>query len=94
MGTAHAYDDESSKNAMATMIFPIDTSGYKGLALDPSAATLSERDLAQLRDNIQIVRAPIVFCTAASGVQRLVRQRGGAPGSILWSQVDGSQGCR
>ncbi len=78
MGTAHAYDDESRKNAMATMIFPIDTSGYKGLALDPSAATLSESDLAQLRENIQIVRDTIVFFTAVSGVKGLAGHTGGA----------------
>ena len=78
MGTAYAHDDDSSENAMATMTFPIDTGGYKGLTLDPSAAAIGEDDLVQLRENIQIVRDTIVFFTAVSGVKGLAGHTGGA----------------
>ncbi|MDK1022130.1 MAG: transketolase C-terminal domain-containing protein, partial [Candidatus Hydrogenedentes bacterium] len=78
MGMARAYDEDSNENGAATMTFPINTSGYKGLTLDASAAAIGEDDLAQLRENIQIVRDTIVFFTAASGVKGLAGHTGGA----------------
>ncbi len=82
MGVAHAYDEDSNENAKATMTFPIDTSGYKQLTLDWTAAFIGEADLAQLRENIQIVRDTIVFFTAVSGAKGLAGHTGGAYGIV------------
>lgn len=60
------------------MSFPIDTSQYVPLTLDPSKESLSADDLAQLRANIQIVRDTIVFFTSIAGARGFGGHTGGA----------------
>jgi len=60
------------------MGFPIDTSNYTPLAIDPQQATLTEAQGNQLRTNIQIVRDTIVFFTAIAGIKGLSGHTGGA----------------
>jgi transketolase C-terminal domain/subunit/transketolase N-terminal domain/subunit len=60
------------------MSFPIDVSSYKPLNLDPSQASLTDAQLAQLTSNVQLVRDTIVFFTAIAGVKGLAGHTGGA----------------
>ena len=64
------------------MTFPIDTSAYAPLSLDPSRAELTADELAQLATNVQIVRDTIVFFTAVAGVRGFGGHTGG-PYSIV-----------
>ncbi len=64
------------------MSFPIDTSAYKPLSLDPSRAALSPAELAQLKTNIGIVRDTVVFFTAIAGVRGFGGHTGGAYGIV------------
>lgn len=60
------------------MSFPLDTSAYKPLKLNPANATLSEADLKQLETNIAVVRDTIVFFTAIAGIKGFAGHTGGA----------------
>lgn len=64
------------------MGFPINTSNYRPLVLDPTQPTLSRKALAQLKTNIQIVRDTIIFYTAVAGIKGLAGHTGG-PYSIV-----------
>ncbi len=60
------------------MSFPIDTSAYKTLAIDPAKGSLSADERAQLETNIAIVRDTIVFYTAIAGIKGFAGHTGGA----------------
>ncbi len=62
----------------ATTSFPIDISQYTPLSLDPSQASLTDAQLAQLTTNVNIVRDTIIFFTAIAGVKGLAGHTGGA----------------
>jgi len=62
----------------STMTFPINTSAYAPLSLDPKGPGLDAAARAQLAQNIQIVRDTIVFFTAISGIKGLAGHTGGA----------------
>jgi transketolase len=64
------------------MSFPIDTSGYRPLKLNPDSPTLAPADLEQLKKNIQIVRDTIIFFTSIAGIKGLAGHTGG-PYSIV-----------
>lgn len=64
-------------NARA-MKLPIDLSAYKPVALDPSAATLSDAQRKQLQANIDLCRDTIVFFTAVAEGRGLGGHTGGA----------------
>lgn len=59
------------------MSFPLDTSAYKCIAVDP-AKPLSDADKAQLQTNIQVMRDTIVFFTAIAGIKGFSGHTGGA----------------
>lgn len=60
------------------MSFPVDTSAYKPLTLDPANATLTDDQLHQLAANVQLVRDVIVFFTAVAGIKGFAGHTGGA----------------
>ena len=60
------------------MSFPIDTSRYQCLALDPAKGTLTPEQRKQLVTNIQVVRDTIVFFTAIAGIKGFAGHTGGA----------------
>lgn len=60
------------------MRFPIDTSPYKPLAIDPFQGTITPEQRAQLLTNIQVMRDTILFFTAVSGAKGLSGHTGGA----------------
>lgn len=60
------------------MAFPIDTSAYEPLSLDPNAERLTAEQRRQWETNIGIVRDTIVFFTAVAGARGLSGHTGGA----------------
>ena len=60
------------------MAFPIDTSAYEPLSLDPNAERLTAEQRRQWETNIGIVRDTILFFTAVSGARGLSGHTGGA----------------
>ncbi|MFP4502244.1 MAG: transketolase C-terminal domain-containing protein [Candidatus Hydrogenedentota bacterium] len=60
------------------MSFPIDTSAYKPVAIDPFTGSISDEQKAQLQTNIQLMRDTIIFMTAVSGAKGLSGHTGGA----------------
>ena len=60
------------------MSFPIDLSGYRPLALDLAAESLSAAAEKQLAQNIQIARDAIVFFTGLSHARGFGGHTGGA----------------
>jgi transketolase len=60
------------------MSFPIDTSAYKPVAIDPFKGTISPEQKQQLLTNIQVVRDTIIFFTSVAGVKGLGGHTGGA----------------
>jgi transketolase len=58
--------------------FPIDLGKLEPLALDPSAAALTDAQKSTLRHNIQLCRDAIVFFTAYAGAKGLSGHTGGA----------------
>jgi transketolase C-terminal domain/subunit/transketolase N-terminal domain/subunit len=73
-----AADPATNLGYRSPMTFPIDTTGYRPLALDPDRASLNDAELEQLARNIQIVRDTIVFFTAVAGAKGLAGHTGGA----------------
>lgn len=65
-----------------TAAFPIDTTAYQPLALDPAAKELSPAQREQLERNIGIVRDTIIFFTAIAGIKGMAGHTGG-PYSIV-----------
>ncbi len=61
----------------ATNAFPIDLSAYQSVALDPSAAALTDDQRAALQANIQLCRDAIVVFTAYAGARGLSGHSGG-----------------
>lgn len=57
--------------------FPIDLGAYKPLALDPSNATLTDEQKADLKANIQLCREAIVFFTATGAARGVGGHTGG-----------------
>lgn len=60
------------------MSFPVDTSAYTPLSLDPARPELTPDELAQLQANVRIVRDTIIFFTAVAGVRGFGGHTGGA----------------
>ncbi len=60
------------------MTFPMQTSQYKPVSIDPLREELSETQRRQLLTNIQIMRDTIVFFTAVAGARGLGGHTGGA----------------
>lgn len=60
------------------MSFPVDTSAYKTLAIDPAKGSLSAEEREQLETNINVVRDTIVFFTAIAGIKGFAGHTGGA----------------
>ena len=60
------------------MSFPINTSSYHPLELDPAQEQLTQEQLTQLETNIDIVRDTIVFFTAIAGIKGFAGHTGGA----------------
>ena len=53
------------------MSFPLDVNKYKPVAIDPFAGEATPEQIAQLRENIQVVRDTIIFFTAVAGAKGL-----------------------
>ena len=62
---------------IATEGFPIDLGAYKALALNPANSNLTAQQLADLNDNIQLVRDAIVFFTATGAARGVGGHTGG-----------------
>ena len=62
---------------IATERFPIDLGAYKPIALDPANSNLSAQQLADLNDNIQLVRDAIIFFTATGAARGVGGHTGG-----------------
>lgn len=60
------------------MSFPLDTSAYKAVAIDPFKGEITPEQKAQLLANIQVVRDTIIFFTAVAGAKGLGGHTGGA----------------
>jgi transketolase len=60
------------------MSFPIDTSGYKAVPIDPFQGAITDEEKAQIQKNIEIVRDTIIFYTAIAGIKGLGGHTGGA----------------
>ncbi len=61
------------------MSFPIDTSNYKPVPIDPfKNEPLTPEQKAQILTNIEIVRDTIVFFTAVAGIRGFGGHTGGA----------------
>ncbi len=60
------------------MSFPLDVNKYKPVAIDPFAGEATPEQIAQLRENIQVVRDTIIFFTAVAGAKGLGGHTGGA----------------
>jgi transketolase C-terminal domain/subunit/transketolase N-terminal domain/subunit len=60
------------------MDFPIDLSGYSPLKFDLNQEELADEELQNLKDNISLVRACLVFFTALANVKGLGGHTGGA----------------
>lgn len=60
------------------MSFPINTSSYHPLELDPAQDQLTPEQQAQLETNVDIVRDTIVFFTAIAGIKGFAGHTGGA----------------
>ncbi len=62
---------------IATERFPIDLGAYKPIALNPANSNLTAQQLADLNDNIQLVRDAIVFFTATGAARGVGGHTGG-----------------
>ncbi len=62
---------------VATERFPIDLGAYKPIALNPANSNLTAQQLADLNDNIQLVRDAIVFFTATGAARGVGGHTGG-----------------
>ncbi len=60
------------------MSFPMDTSAYKPIAVDPFTGGFTPEQFAQLQTNIQVMRDLILFFTAVSGAKGQSGHTGGA----------------
>ena len=60
------------------MSFPIDTSKYAPVPLNPALGPVTDAQRAQIKENIQIVRDTIVFFTAIAGIKGYAGHTGGA----------------
>ncbi len=60
------------------MSFPIDTSKYKPVAIDPFVGAITPEQKQQLLTNIEVVRDTIIFFTAVAGIKGLGGHTGGA----------------
>ncbi len=60
------------------MSFPIDTSKYKPVAIDPAKGAITAEEAEQLKTNIEVVRDTIIFFTAIAGIKGYGGHTGGA----------------
>lgn len=60
------------------MTFPMNTTQYKPVAIDPFTGAMTEEQRKQLLTNIQVMRDTIIFFTAVAGARGLGGHTGGA----------------
>jgi len=60
------------------MTFPMNTTAYKPVAIDPFTGKMTEEQRQQLLTNIQVMRDAIIFFTAVAGARGLGGHTGGA----------------
>lgn len=60
------------------MTFPMNTTAYKPVAIDPFTGKMTEEQRLQLLTNIQVMRDAIIFFTAVAGARGLGGHTGGA----------------
>lgn len=60
------------------MTFPMDTTSYKPVAIDPFKGDMTAEQRQQLLTNIQVMRDTIIFFTAVAGARGLGGHTGGA----------------